>query len=197
MLAWRTASSAQRTLVNGERSLETGSDDDGERYGGKRLLGVLSSMKVEGSVVVARWYGGVMLGPVRFTHIENCAREAVSAWQQHQAAAEMEKRKVEEEQRERTRLIAELQDRDESILSLRTLLNTKTMSEHDTSGSQKTTTAASPASKGIDYKALPLQRLRMLDKARDSTIAFLLKQLDAVDKKTQTSTPGDPIGQAT
>ena len=30
--------------------------------------------------MVARWYGGVLLGPVRFRHIENCAREAIKVW---------------------------------------------------------------------------------------------------------------------
>ena len=30
-------------------------------------------------VVVSRWYGGVKLGPARFTHINNAARELLVA----------------------------------------------------------------------------------------------------------------------
>lgn len=179
MLAWRTRSSSQRTLVGGKPSLETGCDDDGEKFGGKKVLNVLESCKAEGSLVVARWYGGVMLGPVRFTHIETCAREAVKAWQDHEQ--EVRRRAAERgaERIETERLVAELQERDASISSLRVLLDAKTDVEKRESVSKLPITPT----RQMDYTALPLQRLRMLDKARDSTIAFLLKQLDAADKK--------------
>lgn len=56
-------------------------NDDGEKYGSDRLLRVL---KEEGAsdvlVVCSRWYGGTMIGPIRFTHIETCAREAVAEY---------------------------------------------------------------------------------------------------------------------
>ncbi|PWY98092.1 hypothetical protein BCV70DRAFT_202269 [Testicularia cyperi] len=52
--------------------------DDGERWGGDRVLKVA---REEGAadvlVVVSRWYGGELLGPVRFEHIENAARSAL------------------------------------------------------------------------------------------------------------------------
>ena len=59
-------------------SLQEGKEDDGERWGGDRVLKVA---REEGAsdvlVVVSRWYGGELLGPVRFDHIEKAAREAL------------------------------------------------------------------------------------------------------------------------
>jgi hypothetical protein len=34
----------------------------------------------------------------------------------------------------------------------------------------------------MDYSAMPLQRLRLLDKARDATLAFILKQIDKAEE---------------
>ncbi|RKO86440.1 hypothetical protein BDK51DRAFT_4430, partial [Blyttiomyces helicus] len=62
----------------GDFVLESGSDDDGERWAGARVLRVLEEEGVvDGCAVVSRWWGGEMLGPVRFAHIENSARDAV------------------------------------------------------------------------------------------------------------------------
>ena len=53
-------------------------DDDGETAAGGRLLHLLQVMDVWGLlVVVSRWYGGVKLGPDRFSIINNVAREAI------------------------------------------------------------------------------------------------------------------------
>lgn len=53
-------------------------DDDGENAAGGRLLHLLQIMDVWGLlVVVSRWYGGVKLGPDRFSVINNVAREAI------------------------------------------------------------------------------------------------------------------------
>ncbi len=53
-------------------------DDDGESAAGGRLLHLLQVMDVWNLlVVVSRWYGGVKLGPDRFSIINNVAREAV------------------------------------------------------------------------------------------------------------------------
>jgi hypothetical protein len=30
---------------------------------------------IDGVVIVSRWYGGILLGPARFSHIETCAQE--------------------------------------------------------------------------------------------------------------------------
>ncbi len=98
MAAWRKPSKQRALSKNLPRLFETGSDDDGERYAGKKLERVLEEAGVEGAVVVARWYGGVLLGPVRFTHIEECAREAIGKWR--------DEMRVEEEARaKRLRLV--------------------------------------------------------------------------------------------
>ncbi|KAL9138203.1 MAG: hypothetical protein Q9175_000579 [Cornicularia normoerica] len=53
-------------------------DDDGENAAGARVLHLLQVMNVwDVLVVVSRWYGGVKLGPDRFSIINNVAREAV------------------------------------------------------------------------------------------------------------------------
>ncbi|KAL8634828.1 MAG: hypothetical protein Q9228_007613, partial [Teloschistes exilis] len=87
--AWRFPST-QRALPSSSASrqerYETGHDDDGETHGGRALEAVLAEKNVTGVVVVARWYGGRMLGPVRFEHIKNCARDAI-AGSLHQASS--------------------------------------------------------------------------------------------------------------
>ncbi|XP_072294265.1 protein IMPACT [Eucyclogobius newberryi] len=50
-------------------------EDDGETAAGGRLLHLLQILDVcNVMVVVSRWYGGILLGPDRFKHINNCAR---------------------------------------------------------------------------------------------------------------------------
>ncbi|XP_062869263.1 protein IMPACT [Trichomycterus rosablanca] len=50
-------------------------EDDGETAAGGRLLHLLQILDVRNVlVVVSRWYGGILLGPDRFKHINNCAR---------------------------------------------------------------------------------------------------------------------------
>lgn len=53
-------------------------DDDGEQAAGGRLLSLLQILNVVNvMVVVTRWYGGIQLGPARFKHINNAARDAL------------------------------------------------------------------------------------------------------------------------
>lgn len=53
-------------------------DDDGEEAAGGRLLHLLSIVDARNVfVVVSRWFGGVLLGPARFSHINNAARMLV------------------------------------------------------------------------------------------------------------------------
>lgn len=66
--------------------LEEGSDDDGERWGGDRVLKAMREVgAVDLLVVVSRWYGGTNLGPVRFDHMRTCAREALKAHMDEEA----------------------------------------------------------------------------------------------------------------
>ncbi|KAI0310227.1 ribosomal protein S5 domain 2-like protein [Amylostereum chailletii] len=57
------------------------SEDDNEQWAGGRVLKVMREEAVmDAVVIVSRWYGGTMLGPVRFTHIEDCARQVCRAF---------------------------------------------------------------------------------------------------------------------
>ncbi|XP_003219694.2 protein IMPACT [Anolis carolinensis] len=50
-------------------------EDDGETAAGGRLLHLMQILDVHNVlVVVSHWYGGILLGPDRFKHINNCAR---------------------------------------------------------------------------------------------------------------------------
>ncbi|XP_042202680.1 protein IMPACT isoform X2 [Callorhinchus milii] len=50
-------------------------EDDGETAAGGRLLHLMQILDVRNvMVVVSRWYGGILLGPDRFKHINNSAR---------------------------------------------------------------------------------------------------------------------------
>ncbi|XP_061404653.1 protein IMPACT isoform X2 [Lethenteron reissneri] len=66
---------AYRIDCPGKHAFLQDCDDDGETAAGGRLLHLLQILDVRDAVVVvSRWYGGVMLGPDRFKHINNCAR---------------------------------------------------------------------------------------------------------------------------
>jgi hypothetical protein len=72
MYAWRV----NEILANGTRVLKHDNDDDGEDAAGSKLALLLAQRKEDGVVVVvSRWFGGIHLGPKRFAHILNTARE--------------------------------------------------------------------------------------------------------------------------
>lgn len=191
---WRK-SSAQRTLSTTKQPLfDIGHDDDGEQYAGKRLEKVLTDMNVEGAIVVARWYGGVLLGPVRFTHIENCAREAVEKWKTNVTAIKQEgshpaaqKRKTEDDERRKSTLVRVLEERDHSIAALRGLLRDKTedattiRSEEKASSTKDVSVNVTPT-KSTDYSAMPLHALERLERARDATISWILKEIEKAEE---------------
>ena len=57
--------------------------DDGEHGAGKRLLGILQDDNATDIVVVCtRWFGGHHIGPKRFDHIKECAKEALQKLKQ-------------------------------------------------------------------------------------------------------------------
>lgn len=174
--AWRKPSS-QRALST-QRLFDTGHDDDGEKYGGKTLDTVLASMEVEGAIVVARWYGGVMLGPARFDHIRDCAREAISASLQDSEKASKRLR-IREEIKSKDRLARVLQERDQSIAVLRALLAEKTKVNPSDSS------ASSITAKVSQYSNLPLPTLEKLEQVRDATIGWILKQIEKAETAQQ------------
>ncbi|OCL13946.1 hypothetical protein AOQ84DRAFT_331870 [Glonium stellatum] len=182
--AWRKPSRQRSILPKSEKLYDTGYDDDGERYGGKRLEKMLGDMNIEGSVVVARWYGGTMLGPIRFNHIEACAKEAIQKWKAAAVEierAEAQKRQKMEDDAKRRYLEETLRERDQSIFVLRGLLADK--SRGLGSSGPVVETAPPTPKKPISYSNMPIEALRRLDKARDATIAFILKEIDKVEER--------------
>lgn len=224
IVGWRKPS-AQRSLVSSFGAsassssqqqkrvvYETGSDEDGEKYAGKKVEKILEEMNVQGVVVVARWYGGVLLGPVRFKWIEDCAREAILMWKKialgggdsgSNGVGEGAKKvkadgpdTVQDDKGEMSRLKKLLEERDASVKILRTLLAEKNdelkkleskepdedVGDLETRESQANM-VKSPVAATLDYTSMPLQRLKQLEKARDATLQWILKQIDSVEDK--------------
>ena len=70
---WRAVNSVHARLLQDY-------DDDGEAAAGSRLLHLLQVTGARNvAVVVSRWYGGILLGPARFTYINNAARELLDS----------------------------------------------------------------------------------------------------------------------
>jgi DNA-binding transcriptional MerR regulator len=159
---------------------DLGHDDDGEKWAGGRLQNVLNDTQAEGVVVVARWYGGQNIGPIRFTHIENCAKEAIWKWKVASSEiareAATKKQKVDDEAK-RKELVRNLQERDFNIFSLRKLLAEKKAKLEDAEPAPPT------PQKPQVYEKMTLEALSRVDKARDATIAFILKQIDKVEEE--------------
>ncbi|XP_059833619.1 protein IMPACT isoform X2 [Hypanus sabinus] len=66
---------AYRIYCEDKRTFLQDCEDDGETAAGGRLLHLMQILDVRNVlVVVSRWYGGILLGPDRFKHINNCAR---------------------------------------------------------------------------------------------------------------------------
>ncbi|KAI8935813.1 hypothetical protein NX059_007330 [Plenodomus lindquistii] len=191
--AWRRPS-RQKSLTPASKPLyDEGHDDDGESWAGKRLANVLRDTQTEGTVVVARWYGGQNIGPIRFTHMETCAKEAIlnykTATTAFEESAHAKRQKVEDEA-SRRELIKNLQERDYNIFALRTLLAQKKAKLEGEGAAPLTPQRAAQA-----YEKMGLEALRRVDKARDATIAFVLKQIDRVDEELKLLEDGEGRGE--
>ncbi|EUC32859.1 hypothetical protein COCCADRAFT_97697 [Bipolaris zeicola 26-R-13] len=202
--AWRKPS-RQKSLMPASHTLyETGYDDDGEKWAGTRLSNVLRDTSTCGTVVVGRWYGGQNIGPIRFTHIESSAKEAIrkakvagalssDSAQQASSSASHKKQKVQEEkEREEARrkeLIGNLQERDYNIFALRKLLSEKKARLQGEGRAELLT-----PQKLVDYDSMSMEALGRVDKARDATIAFILKQIDKIDEEAKLAETLDASG---
>ncbi|KAF2645752.1 hypothetical protein P280DRAFT_128453 [Massarina eburnea CBS 473.64] len=179
--AWRKRS-RQRSLMPETKILyDLGHDDDGEKWAGSRLQHVLNDTQTEGVVVVARWYGGQNIGPIRFTHVEDSAKQAI--WN-YKSAADLivqeqatKKQKLEEETKKKE-LEKNLRERDLNVFVLRKLLaDKKAKLKGDREPAPPTPQKPPP-----DYEKLSMEALARVDRARDASIAFILKQIDKVDE---------------
>ncbi|CAH8479499.1 unnamed protein product [Dicrocoelium dendriticum] len=76
ILAWRFIT---KSSMSSSDVVLADCDDDGETHAGSRLLHLLTISCAENvAVMVSRWYGGIQLGPDRFKHINNVARQLLS-----------------------------------------------------------------------------------------------------------------------
>ncbi|KAL8634355.1 MAG: hypothetical protein Q9228_008051, partial [Teloschistes exilis] len=178
--AWRKPSTQRVFPSSSSSSLQqqlftTGHDDDGEKHGGRNVENVLASMNVQGAVVVARWYGGTMLGPVRFEHIKNCARDAISqslSTPSFPSIQQTAKRPKTEDPARRAELLRILPERDRSIAVLRGLLAEKQGCANGGEGK---------AVVAVEYGKMALGMLEGLERARDASIGWVLKQIEKVE----------------
>ncbi|KAL9603539.1 MAG: hypothetical protein Q9179_002156 [Wetmoreana sp. 5 TL-2023] len=169
--AWRKPSTQQ--TLGSKQLYDSGHQDDGEKNGGRTLEAVMTSLDVEGVVVVGRWYGGIMLGPVRFDHIKNCAREAIArSHYDNDDGKGIKKVKVTEDIAKKEELLQILPERDHAISVLRELLAEK----QKLNSPKKVNPAKVP-----DYTALPLTTLENLERARDATIGWVLQQIEKAE----------------
>lgn len=190
--AWRKPSRQKSLKPGTHRLYDTGHDDDGEKWAGTRLSKVLNDTNSSGAVVVARWYGGQNIGPIRFTHIEASARAAIRNAQaassssssssrvqpNKDSGAKKQKIDAEAQEGQRKELVTALQERDYNITALRKLLSEKKARLQGEPVEEVPT-----PQKGVEYEGMSLDALLRLDKARDATVAFILKQIDKVDEE--------------
>ncbi|KAI4285950.1 MAG: hypothetical protein L6R38_000243 [Xanthoria sp. 2 TBL-2021] len=115
-------------------------------------------------------YSGIILGPVRFEHIKNCAKEAVSRYlnsAQQQSSQSKKARTVDKDEDEKRR--------NDLIRFLPSATRVSLYYEDK---------AASPA-KVPEYSKLPLKTLENLERARDATIGWLLAQIEKAEVAQQ------------
>ncbi|EIN06578.1 ribosomal protein S5 domain 2-like protein, partial [Punctularia strigosozonata HHB-11173 SS5] len=144
--------------IEDDFELSTGWDDDGERFGGVKIL---KTMEAEGIidavVIVSRWYGGIMLGPARFEHMETCTREVSRTF------------KLTDELEETITTIRSL---DDILADLRR--EYASLSSSETQGEGTTDNGAEKKRPTVDYSAImqekDLKKARRLITARENSI---------------------------
>ncbi|EIM24190.1 ribosomal protein S5 domain 2-like protein [Wallemia mellicola CBS 633.66] len=107
-------------LSEDDFTLKSGYDDDGEKYAGKRILEQITTktpygQTIDALIVVSRWYGGQMLGPIRFEHIKNLCKEVC------------DEMRNQEELREKVNTLTSL---DDNITELRSKLGMENKSQN-------------------------------------------------------------------
>lgn len=145
--------------------VQAGYDDDGEQWGGSKVSRVMQREGVlDAVVIVSRWFGGTLLGPARFTHIETCASEVCRTF-----------KRVEE----MDECISTLTRLDDMLASLRQELsdltqNTESAPGGSTSASDEIHNAEGRGSRQPDYTAvqrdLDITKAKRLVGARESAV---------------------------
>lgn len=161
-----------------ETGHDLGHDDDGERFSGKKLADLLEAMDMLGLVVVTRSYGGILLGPIRFQHITQCARESIMAYKHN--------RSLQTGDLDRTRRL--LSTRDKTIEALRGMIHraqeeSRGDDRADVIGSQSSIVGSQGNAK--KYETQGSEVLKGFLAARDLTIKSLRLKLSGMPS-TQT-----------
>ena len=143
------------------------------------MLEILTSSEDEGLICVARWYGGIMLGPVRFDHIVHVAADALATYHLSHgkspviAAPRIQSPKMLETD-EKDKLMRMLRGKDMTVESLRGMI----VEEKKKRGE---TVLQSPV-KEKSYDRMGTDVLRRLVTARDATIKSLRDILKEVSQ---------------
>lgn len=187
MYAWRSLALKQgRNGLGGPEDfgLEEGQEDDGERYGAKEIAKVIRTYgATDVLVIVSRWYGGTMLGPVRFRHIEECAKAALARHMVNEAMMDLR---------------SELKELDARIADLRAA---RTYEDGGTMTSRTVTDTPSSAAKVSNYENLDPDRAQRLIMARKKQLDMLQRPKKRISQPPSsamdhdsgpTSTPADP-----
>jgi len=170
MAAWRYMSlKTGKTGLGGPSDFEVkgNSEDDGEKYGGNRILKVMQNEGIiDAVVIVSRWYGGTLLGPVRFTHIETCATQVCTKFKNKELVEDY---------------VQQLVTLDEEVANLRKLLASQS----------ETGEGSSSPTKSPNYdqllESLDVDKAKRLVAARGKAVAALRK---IQDKKAVTEPTG-------
>ncbi|PCH35802.1 ribosomal protein S5 domain 2-like protein [Wolfiporia cocos MD-104 SS10] len=151
--------------------LKSGSEDDGEQHAGAKVLKVMQDEGIiDAVVVVSRWYGGVMLGPVRFTHFETCTREVCRAFRLTEEMAA---------------LVSTLSSLDDILATLRAeypLIISKDSSQPGTSSSERRTPDYSALKQSLD-----ISKVKRLIAARENSIKTVKNALREKRESTVTT----------
>jgi Uncharacterized protein family UPF0029 len=183
----------------------TGFHDDGEKWAGRKVLDILIASEDEGLLCVARWYGGIMLGPARFDHIVHVAADALATYH-----LSLKKSPIitsptmnaptiipSESDEERGRLVRMLRGKDMTVESLRGMISRIKAEQGELS-------QQSPA-KEKNYERMGMDALKRLVVARDAAIQSLrdihrglsASVSDSAEKATQGSASHHETGSYT
>ncbi|PWN41004.1 hypothetical protein IE81DRAFT_292537 [Ceraceosorus guamensis] len=146
----------------GDWEIDQGCEDDGEKAGGRAVLRAIEKTGASDVlVIVSRWYGGTMLGPIRFEHIENCATEALRQFLDDEALVPLRK---------------QLGDLDSEVLNLRARSST---SSSQTATPSTLAATASPTSRKVapTYADLTKEKAERLISARRKQVEMLKRKL--------------------
>jgi len=131
-------------------------------------LKVMQNMAViDAVVVVSRWFGGTLLGPARFQHIETCATEVCKAFKRTEELQDCVTtlRMLDDVLGERRKKLQAFKDKTASNADSPSILST---TPTDELGAPSQTTP-----KVVDYSKLDISKAKRLINARESSIKYV------------------------